>query len=343
MGNMQAMREFDKRFALWAVLLVLLLGMPVTAGFSHAGWESAQLAGWIGACACILLCGAVVRPRAGTPSKLLALRWHSFIGWGTLVAVAVHVGGLVLADRTVLEYLRLSMPLFQWAGVAACILLLAITMTAIGGARRALWKSHRGFQAVHIVSSCALLVALAVHIVTTDRYAGGGLRRTVYLGAVAGALLMLLRPRFVPSLQPSLSDGAASWRRLLVFGRNAPLIVAAIVSTLALSSVLWVSAARGALREPLVPRTESLALDFPHGKHVQVNCLTCHHNFADGTGMENCVLCHKSERADLKLGVQARFHGFCLECHRRPQTTLHGTGPISACKDCHHVEGMASR
>jgi predicted CXXCH cytochrome family protein len=99
------------------------------------------------------------------------------------------------------------------------------------------------------------------------------------------------------------------------------------------------SATDTAFREPFLTRTKPLPLDFPHGKHVNVNCLTCHHNFADGKGVDNCIMCHKSGRSDLKVQVQAQFHAFCFECHRHPKKDLAAHGPVAGCASCHRLPG----
>lgn len=90
-----------------------------------------------------------------------------------------------------------------------------------------------------------------------------------------------------------------------------------------------------ALREPLLSRSQPLRLDFPHDKHRAVNCIQCHHNFADRTGMSACISCHRSNRTELRVGAEARFHDFCLNCHRDPPPRLLQHGPVTGCDACH--------
>ena len=90
-----------------------------------------------------------------------------------------------------------------------------------------------------------------------------------------------------------------------------------------------------ALREPFLPRSERLVLDFPHDKHRAVNCIRCHHNFTDRSGDDSCISCHRSGRADIRVGVEAGFHDFCLGCHRDPPAYLTGQGPVTGCNTCH--------
>jgi DMSO/TMAO reductase YedYZ heme-binding membrane subunit len=322
----------DARYALWGTALLLLLVVPpALAGFAGVAWEASQWAGYAGALACIMLAGSPVRPRNSTPPALLSLRLHTLIGWLALLAAALHVGGLLLADRTVIEYLKPTTPLYQIAGIAATLVLLALALTGGGGARRRLWKSHRGFQATHVILGGVLAVLVAAHVIAAARYLGGGMRRILFAAAAAGALLMLLRVR-----RPGDTSRSESvTRRQLVFGRNSTLIAGVLALCAAGIIGLLPGRVGAALREPLIRRTASLPLDFPHSKHGAVNCLTCHHNYADGTGSSLCVECHRSARTDLREGAEARFHGFCFECHRHPGATFTHQGPVAGCKACH--------
>ena len=262
---------------------------------------------------------------------LVSLRLHTLIGWLALAAVALHIGGLVLGDRTVLEYLKPTAPLYQLAGIAATLALLVLALTGGGAARRRLWKSHRSFQATHVILGGVLAVLIAVHVIVTARYLGGGARRILFAAAAIGALLMLLRGRRPGAAARSESSA----RRQLVFGRNSTLIAGRSRAVRGGDRRTRPRAVGAALREPLMRRSAALPLDFPHGKHTAVNCLTCHHNYADGTGSESCVSCHRGTRADLKEGAEARFHGFCFECHRHPDAAFKHHGPVAGCEACH--------
>jgi Ferric reductase like transmembrane component/Class III cytochrome C family len=321
----------DTRYALWGAALLLILATPLVAGFIGWGWEASQWAGLLAALACLALSGAPIRPRDSEPPTLLSLRSHTWIGWMALIALALHVGGLLLADGTVVEYLKPTTPFYQLAGIAAALLL--VILVAIGAARRRLWRSHRGFQAAHVILACVLAALIAAHVVVTARYLGGPGRRALFAAAAIGTILMVLRVRR-PDPQTRASTAPAS-RPQLVFGRHSGLVVAAVAVCAAAILSLLPSSVGAELREPLFPRASRLPLDFPHGKHVAVNCLTCHHNYADGTGASLCVECHRSRRADLKEGVEARFHGFCLECHRHPDPVFTRHGPVSGCTTCH--------
>jgi DMSO/TMAO reductase YedYZ heme-binding membrane subunit len=330
--------RIDARYAAWLAVLALLLALPAFGGFTALGWESFQIAGYIGALTCIVLAGAPLRPRTSMPPVLLSLRLHTLLGWTALIAVAVHIGGLALADRTVIEYLKPSAPLYQIAGIAATLLMLFLVVAGAATARRRLWRSHRGFQATHVVLAYLTACLIALHVVVTARYLGGWGRRTLFAAAAVGAVLMLLRARRpAPSVPAAREAAPARVHRQLAFGRHSTLVVIAALGCVGGLAALLPAKVAATLREPLIRRTSGLPLDFPHDKHGAVNCLTCHHNYADGRGMEACIGCHRSSRADLREGVEARFHGFCFDCHRHPDATLQGHGPVSGCAVCHHA------
>jgi hypothetical protein len=312
--------RIDRRNTLGLSLLAALTGLPLFAGFAGIVWELAQWAGYFAVLATLLLVGSEQRPRA--PAGLLTTRLHSHIGWAALAAVAAHVIGLVLADRVTIEYFKPSAPLHQLAGIAAAALLLLSAVGADAAARGRVWPSHRSFVATHVWAACALTVLIAAHVIVTARFIGGPGRRALYAATAAAALWMLLR-------------GGRQTRRFSV-----AVVVVAGIAALALLQFDRVDAT---LRESIVARTDPLPLDFPHDKHGAVNCLICHHNYADRRGKESCLPCHRSTRADLRLGVQARFHGFCVDCHRHPNAALREHGPVAGCSICHRAAGTAAK
>ncbi len=172
------------------------------------------MAGLVGGLACIALCGMPVRPRDSSPPTFLSMRLHTLLGWGALGAVLAHVGGLVAADRTIIEYLKPTTPLYQLAGIAGACLLLIVMLGSVGSVRRRLWASHRGFQAVHVVLACLLAALVAVHVVVTARYVGGVGRRVWFVAVTIGAILMLLRAppaeRCRSTRRPGRSGGSSS-------------------------------------------------------------------------------------------------------------------------------------
>jgi DMSO/TMAO reductase YedYZ heme-binding membrane subunit len=306
--------------------------LPLVAGFTTFSWELSEILGLAATLACLLLCACPVRPRDGTPPVLLSLSRHEALGWMALVAAALHILVSLMADHTVVEYLKVTAPLYQLAGIAAFILMLVLAVSAAAASRRRLWRSHRGFQATHIAGGCLCLALLAAHVITAGRYTPGFGRRVLFVAVAAGGIAMLLRRRRVAAARPH----AAAARRL-AFGRHSVLVAGIIAATMLALAALIPSRASLALREPLLPRTQMPPLNFDHGKHVAVNCLVCHHNYADGRGFDACIHCHRSGAADIKVAVEARFHGFCLNCHRHPEARFPRHGPVSGCQQCHNA------
>jgi predicted CXXCH cytochrome family protein len=325
------MKKLDRRYLSWAIGLAACAALPLFAGFTKLSWELAEILGLAAALACIALSGCPVRPRESTPPVLLTIGRHQALGWIALGAAALHVIFSLISDHTVVQYLLVTSPLYELAGIAGFILLLALVATSLAGARRRLWRSHRNFQATHIGLGCLLIVLLSVHVITAGRYTGGYARRIAFVAVAAGGMVMLWRS----GRRSGTVAREATVARRFVFGRHSTLLVS-IIAVASLSLVPLIAGRAGLeLREPLLGRADALPLNFDHGKHAGVNCLTCHHNYADGRGFDRCINCHRSSRADLKLGVEARFHAFCLDCHRNPSPALKGHGPVSACETCH--------
>jgi hypothetical protein len=322
----------DRRYLAWGAGLMIVAALPLVAGFTGVWWELSEILGLAATLTCLVLCACPVRPRQSRPPALLTLGRHETLGWIALAAAALHVLIALAADHTVIEYLKLTAPLYQWAGIAAVFLLLGMAATSVAASRRRLWRSHRDFQATHIALSCLFTVLLAAHVITAGRYTAGIGRRLLVIAVAAGAIAMLLRPRRSAAAAPQ-----ATAVRRLAFGRHSALVAGIIAVTLVALAALIPGRARLALREPMLRRAQSLPLDFDHGKHVAVNCLVCHHNYADGRGFDACIHCHRSGAADIKVAVEARFHAFCLECHRNPAPRLVGHGPVSGCSTCHRV------
>jgi hypothetical protein len=330
-------RGLDPRYGLWGLALLLLAAAPALARLAGPGWEIAQFAGFASGLACILLCGCAVRPRDAVPPTLLSLHHHQLIGWAALIGAVLHIGGLLLADPTVVEYLKPTAPLYQLAGIAATVVLLVVVLSSLVGVRR-WWASHRGFQATHVSLGFLLVALIAAHVVVTDRYVGGAARRTLFVLVTIGAIAMPLRAR-----APGIAGRALSVGQPLVFGRHSKWVVCVVAIAAVTIAGLAPGGVRATLREPALDRAAPLSLDFPHDKHTSVNCLLCHHNYVDKRGFDTCITCHRGHRPDLKEGVQSRFHSFCFDCHRHPDANSARHGPASGCVVCHQAPGTSAR
>jgi predicted CXXCH cytochrome family protein len=258
------------------------------------------------------------------------MRGHELLGWLALAAAVLHVGLLLGVDHRVVEHVKLTAPRYEYAGILALFTLLFLTVPADAAVRWRFWPRHRNFQAAHVGAACLLVVTVAMHVLATGRYVHGRAQAVAYTLLSGIVLLALLRARQrQPAHQPSRLVGG------LVFGRHSRLVLAIVLGSLVALLALMRGGTALALREPFVRRSEPLVLGFPHDKHRAVNCIQCHHNFADRSGADSCISCHRGGRAAIRVGVEARFHDFCLGCHRDPPAYLTGHGPVTGCNTCH--------
>src|SRR6202051_3454752 len=116
----------DRRYLAWGAGPVLTAALPLVAGFPTLSWEISEILGLAATLACIVLCPCPVRPRQGTPPVLLSLSRHEALGWIALGWAALHILMALVADHTVVEYLKLTAPLYQLAGIAAFNLMLVL-------------------------------------------------------------------------------------------------------------------------------------------------------------------------------------------------------------------------
>ena len=293
-------------------------------------WEVAQALGLCAVAGCLILCVLAVRPRAGAAAAL-PLRGHELLGWLVLGAAILHVGLSLGADHRVVEHVKLTAPRYEYAGILALFTLLFLTLPAEAAVRRRLWPRHRNFQAAHVGAACLLVVTLAIHVLTTGRYIHGRAHVVAYTLLSGIVLLALLRAR----VQRKPAPESALFFSGLVFGRHSRLVLAIVLGSLVALVALMRAGTALALREPFLRRSEPLVLGFPHDKHRQVNCIQCHHNFADRSGADSCISCHRGNRAAIRVGAEGRFHDFCLGCHRDPPARLTGHGPVTGCTTCH--------
>jgi hypothetical protein len=291
------------------------------------GWETGQALGAISALVILWLCLTAIRGRR-LALRSLTFDSHERLGWMALGAATLHATLLLIADRRVVEHIRPTAPVYEWAGMLALLSTIVLTVTAVGALRPRIWPQFRQFEITHRCVASALVLLMAIHVVTTDRYVHAPLGATACIASCMLAILGILLRRRVPA-DPATRTFAPGERH-----RTAFITTVALISITGSLFLLYPGVTL-ALKAQVVRRKEPLLVDFPHGKHGEVQCLQCHHNYKDGTGLEVCINCHRSDRKDLRAGAEARFHDFCLRCHRDPPKPLKKHGPTTGCKTCH--------
>jgi len=77
-----------------------------------------------------------------------------------------------------------------------------------------------------------------------------------------------------------------------------------------------------------------LPMSFAHQAHTTVNCLHCHHNYIDDTGMDMCMSCHVRNQEIWPL-FEKQFHNLCRDCHAQKAAEGIKGGPPRECMACH--------
>jgi len=93
------------------------------------------------------------------------------------------------------------------------------------------------------------------------------------------------------------------------------------------------------LRDQQISAAPLLPINFGHLDHNEVNCVQCHHNYADDTGMTFCIDCHKKE-PEIAPHIEEMFHDFCRDCHVEKHTLGEEGGPTRACFSCHEGDDL---
>ena len=114
----------------------------------------------------------------------------------------------------------------------------------------------------------------------------------------------------------------------------------------ALLAVVWVAVevADGVTNDRYATAPERyepplLPVSFAHRDHNNFNCVACHHNFADDTGIGLCFDCHKTEPTVAHL-IEDQFHDLCRGCHVDERVRGILSGPARACDACHTADDL---
>ena len=100
-------------------------------------------------------------------------RLHQTLAWLAVGAAVIHGGYLLALDGTLIEYLKLSMPLYMAAGLLALALLALNALTA-GKVRRRIYPSRRSFRMLHWALSAIVIAATGYHVAGSAFYINDG-------------------------------------------------------------------------------------------------------------------------------------------------------------------------
>jgi hypothetical protein len=327
------------------VAALLLCPLPASGGIL---WDIGIALGYGALVVAVTLYLYPLRGEGLPHKRLFTLSQHRRIGWITLVLGLLHAAILLISQPLVGHYLLPSAPLYMLLGVIALIALAVLVATGLS-ARSALRSastrrtrasesqtqktpgapSPTTFSAratppsvsTHAILAALLLTLTAAHILGSHQLANQPAKIVTVC-----ALLSL----------PLLWAALRVLRRRQSRGGNSPLLPTLLpnCAAAALLFLLPIPTATSHLLQPAASPS-LLPVYFPHEKHTTVDCITCHHNFVDKTGVGSCLECHRSSQPNLTQSAEATFHSFCRNCHTDLAQTTDKHGPTRACSTCH--------
>lgn len=323
-----------RRIAGACALLAGLLLSPLPASGGPL-WDAGIGLGYAALACAVVLYLYPLRGDGLPHRRLFTLSQHRRIGWIALGLGGLHVAALLMIQPQLWRYLIPSAPLYMLCGLVALVSLAVLVATGLT-ARKALRRTSAASPQPSSVSWHSLLAALLPALLGAHMVGSGQLLDSPIKVGVASLLLVLpllwatLRSVSLRRAQPSVRT------RTRILTTAVPCVAAALVILL----LPIPSPAPMLLRQPIAP--PRLEVSFPHEKHRNVNCVTCHHNFVDKTGLGSCLDCHRSARTDLPQSAEATFHRFCRNCHTELAQTTTEHGPTRACSACHFKQGEDS-
>jgi len=326
--------------ALGLGVAIALCPLPVSGGVL---WDLGIGVGYVALIGAATLYVYPLRGDGLPHRRLSTLSQHRRTGWLVLVLGAAHTVLLLVAEPLSRRYLLPSAPLYMLSGIAALIALAILVPTGLS-ARTSLRKTPRARAAAaaplslkvrrppkapaasvvsHACLAAVVLALIAAHVVGSHQLIDTRVKTVTVCLLLAIPLLRAVVRSFGPHRSPLRASGL----RLLT--TTVPSCAA-----LALLALLPSPTASSRLLEP-VRSPPTLPIHFPHDKHTSVNCVICHHNFVDRTGIGSCLDCHRRPRPDLAQSAEALFHTFCRDCHTRLAATPIKHGPTRSCSGCH--------
>jgi len=278
------------------------------AAVASIAFRSTDIAWWLvrlpGLLALLLTAAAIsIQPSTATRRR------HHWLGWVAVGAVVLHVVMATGLHAKFWDWLAPYMPLEIGFGLVAAVALLT-TLLAQRSKRLRSSLGPVSMLRLHRPVGYVALAAAAAHVALI-----AGTPLYIVLVVAAGGLAL----------------GFSSLAHL----RDARILAAVVALSVACAAIVYLAPVGQSRLAGL--RTAPIdSAGFLHAKHTTVTCVTCHHNFLDDTGKENCLNCHKRVSTEETMRIDRMFHAFCGECHRRESRIGQGkSGPIDDCSGCH--------
>lgn len=333
------------------VAALLLCPLPASGGIL---WDIGIALGYAALVVAVTLYLYPLRGEGLPHKRLFTLSQHRRIGWIALVLGLLHAAILLVSQPLVGHYLLPSAPLYMLLGLIALIALAILVATGLAarsalrsasirrtaageshiqkipGAPSSTTSSARAIPpsvSTHAILAALLLTLTAAHILGSHQLANKP-AKIITVCFLLGLPLLWAAFRILRRRQSR--EGYSQHRPPL------PLLPTLLPScaAAALLFLLPIPTATSHLLQPAVTPS-LLPVYFPHEKHTTVDCVTCHHNFIDKTGVGSCLECHRSSQPDLTQSAEATFHTFCRSCHTDLAQTTDKHGPTRACSTCH--------
>jgi hypothetical protein len=305
-GAFSEMQRFLRYGFHLGLAFLVTAGIAVALQPTDAIWWTVRVPGL----AALLLAAAAL----ACPPFPLKPAWHRWLGWLAAGGLGLHIVLAIGLEPELWQWLSSAIPVeivFGLAGATALCLTLALRRS------RTLRLRLGPFAALglHRIAGIVGCTAGAAHVVLA---AGAGIGPS-----------LLLSGGIVAALASGLS-------------REGHVLAVVLLMMAAIAAVLTL----GPLSEMRLASLRTSPIDhagFLHADHTKVTCVTCHHNFVDQTGKENCLPCHKRLGRSETMRVDRMFHAFCGECHRDDKRAGRATGPIDDCMGCHGPQPVAGK
>jgi class III cytochrome C family protein len=302
---------------------LLLCPLPAAGG---AAWDSGMGLGYAALLFAAVLYLYPLRGDGLPHRRLFTLSQHRRMGWLALAFGALHVALLLIAQPLTSRYLLPSAPLYMLSGLAALIALAILVASGLS-ARSSLRKTSAAGNvrppstsvSLHSLLAALLLTLIAAHIIGSHQLIDSRVKALTLCVLLATPLLW--------------ATFRTTRHRIRATTRLLTTVIPCFAASLTLL-LLPLPTASSRLLEP-VTTPPTLPVYFPHERHTTVNCVTCHHNFIDKTGIGSCLDCHRQRRPDLIRSGEATFHTFCRDCHTGLAQTTIKHGPTRSCAACH--------